>query len=489
MADVRIIARWLAEDQLEGRRRSVTVGPDQVAVVIRNGAYGEPQSETRVDTRGRFGGKSGRVEVLVASLAPFTVEYELDEIAGARGALRSGIPIVTHDNKAVSGSVRLTLAVNPDRPDLLSQLRNGRAAITDGDVEFAIRDEFLTQVIRTTVAEIDSSDLRASSKQFIAFYQETQTQLESQLTNYGLMLRNFAIAAIPTETAMSAERQQIERRRQLEQADQEFGTPKRPEAPARPAPPPPPTQAPTAMPSADDGKSGGGKGKWFLAGGILVAGAAIIAALAGTFGSSGGDVVIVVAPTATLAPPSNRSPSSTAQPELAASTATLVPATSPTVTRVPAPDPSPTATGPRDLPDMEVAFSHSSVGSRTAEPNGGIRPGETLVIDIVTQPGARVEFSFSLRDPYREVKGESLADFFTQFGALVSSAPEEYTEKMLRLFRGEFPGEEIPFGGWDHSICIADERGNCQFRWLLGTADFLMDPYPNDDNPSNVEIV
>jgi hypothetical protein len=215
MDNARTIAKWWKQDELSGANKSLTVGPERVAIVIRNGEYGEAQSETRVNTRSRLRRNSDEVEVLDADLAPFTVEYELDSISGAAATQHQGIPLITRDKKAVSGNVRVTLAVNPIRPDLLSQLRHNRASISNADVGRAIGDELLTQVIRSTVSEIESSELRGTSEQFTEFYQSARTQLESQLTNYGLTLRNFAISILPTDDAAAAERQQINRQSQL----------------------------------------------------------------------------------------------------------------------------------------------------------------------------------------------------------------------------------------------------------------------------------
>ena len=169
MGNARTIAKWWKQDELSGSSRSLTVGPERVAIEIRNGEYGEPQTETKIKTRGLIKGKSDDVEVLDASLAPFSVEYELDEISGSKSVRGLGIPIVTLDKKAVSGNVRLTLVVNPLRPDLLSQLRHNRASINNVDVGNAIGNEFLTQVVRSTVSEIDSAELRGTSKQFKQF--------------------------------------------------------------------------------------------------------------------------------------------------------------------------------------------------------------------------------------------------------------------------------------------------------------------------------
>ena len=219
MVDSRTIAKWWGQDELTGTRKSLTVGPERVAIVIRNGAYGEVQTETRVNTRNRLRKNSDEVEVLDADIAPFSVEYELDRFSHDDSGLTGKLPVITHDKKAVSGAVRLTLVVKPDRAALLSRLRHNRSSITDSDVGIAIGDEFLSQVIRPTVSEIDSPDLRGTSDQFSEFYQSAKAQLESLLAGYGLSLHNFAISILTTDDAADAERQQINRKQQLAETE------------------------------------------------------------------------------------------------------------------------------------------------------------------------------------------------------------------------------------------------------------------------------
>ena len=123
----RVIAEWLSQDQLEGSRRSITVGPDRVAVVIQDGRYQDPRIEERVETRDRLRrnvGGAKEIEVLSADLTPFTVTYELDDTSSSSNnpdAVPFDIPVLTSDGKVVTGQIRLTLSVSRDHPNLLAQ--------------------------------------------------------------------------------------------------------------------------------------------------------------------------------------------------------------------------------------------------------------------------------------------------------------------------------------------------------------------------------
>ena len=292
MAEPRVIAEWRRQDQLDGARRSITVGPDRVAVVISDGQYGVPHIEERVRTRGvwkALRGPFGRghdVEVLIADLTPFTVTYELDDTSAApknSDAILFGMPVLTSDGKLVTGLIRLTLAVSRDRPDLLYQLRHGRHAVTARDVADAIGDEFLAQVVRTNVAHIGSADLRGTADQFAALYRDTQAQLESQLSNYGLVLRNFAPNLLPLEAVTRAEREQFDRQIQRAEAERDLvaieGTGER-SGPSIPPDRPGSSDSPMSAPG-----SGSNQGKWLLAGGVVAVGAAVAVVIA--FNSGG----------------------------------------------------------------------------------------------------------------------------------------------------------------------------------------------------------
>jgi Ca-activated chloride channel family protein len=204
MADTRVIAKWLKQDQLEGRRKSITVGPGNAAIVIKNGVYGDPHIEERVYTKGVIPNPFGahEIEVLDVDLTPFAVTFELNNLQPEpqdSGASRFPRPLLSKDGKLVLGQVVLTLRADRERPHLLYQLRHGRPAITSSDIAEAIRGVFLTQVIATNLAAIDSHELRGTAEHFRRLYADTRLQLEEQLKVFGLTLVSFAPALLPDD--------------------------------------------------------------------------------------------------------------------------------------------------------------------------------------------------------------------------------------------------------------------------------------------------
>ena len=225
MTDSRIIARWLTQDELTGSRRSVTVGPDQVVIVITDGVYGEPHTEGKFHTRARFElGGGPDIEVLIVDVTRFDISFALGDDVDRKN---SGIPIMTKDGKVVAGKVTLSLVANPDNASRLVQLRQGTSQVIDQDIADVLRNALFAQVIRPNVAQIDSIDLRGSADEFAVLYGDTQLQLNSLLDGYGLELQSIAPELIPARAKASAELQEARHRKNTTRAKAEAVRPGR----------------------------------------------------------------------------------------------------------------------------------------------------------------------------------------------------------------------------------------------------------------------
>lgn len=204
MANSFAIGRWLKQDDLEGRRRSITVGPGNAAIVIRNGDYGEPHIGEKVYTKGVIPNpfSTHDIEVLNVDLSPFTIDFELNNLQPNPmdpSATRFKLPLLTKDDKLVIGHVGLTLQVDRERPHLLFRLRQDRSAIGPDHIADAIRDMFVAAVIATNLIEIDSADLRGTKEHFAALYADARLQLEEFLRAYGLQVVGFAPSLLPSD--------------------------------------------------------------------------------------------------------------------------------------------------------------------------------------------------------------------------------------------------------------------------------------------------
>lgn len=216
MTNSRVIARWLTQDELSGSKKSVTVGPDQVAIIIEDGVYGEPETESKISTKPwlKLGGGPD-IEVLVVDVTRFDISFTVGDSFRRKD---TDIPIMTKDGKVVAGKVTLSLVVNRNNASRLVQLRQGRSQVTDQAIAGVLRNDLFAQVIRPNVAQIDSIDLRGSADEFSVLYGDTQLQLNSLLDGYGLELQSFAPELIPARAKASAELQEAHHRKKTVRA-------------------------------------------------------------------------------------------------------------------------------------------------------------------------------------------------------------------------------------------------------------------------------
>jgi hypothetical protein len=223
----RVIGEWISHDELANSRGTIPVGPDEAGIVIADGVYGEPQIETRLETGGRFSSvwRSKHVEVLIANLTDFTVNYVLDDLTGKDadpGSIKFPMEVLSSDDELITGQIQLTLAVSRERPGLLRQLRQGRTQITDLDIGEALAKIFLSQVVATNIAVTNSSDVRPTAGQFSRLLQTTETQLKSQLETYGLELRNFAPNLFSDEARTRARKKKLDDQKQIAEAERDL---------------------------------------------------------------------------------------------------------------------------------------------------------------------------------------------------------------------------------------------------------------------------
>ena len=172
--------------------KSLTVGPYQVGIVIRNGELQPPFSE------GKRRLPRGRVETYVASIAPFSLVFWLDDPGDpTRPAQGFSLdqPALTADGQPVTGRIELVLAVDRDSAHRLLQLRRmGQGAIRTSDVANAIKGELLAKVLALDLHRYTSTELRGNRDPLQVIYGSTKTELASTMSNYGLKLDNLIVS-------------------------------------------------------------------------------------------------------------------------------------------------------------------------------------------------------------------------------------------------------------------------------------------------------
>ena len=195
------VAALVEPKALKGLTRSVTAGPNEVAVITRDGEIADVFTEGKAATRGfvdllrSMVSRGPQVRVFIAQTSPFTLQFQLESPkssadTGDRGPFR--IPALTADGQLIAGEVNLTLSVVAEDADRLLSLLTGRDALTTPDVARVIRDEALAGVIRLEMGKHSATDFPGNEEILRSAYEAIRVNLDATFAQYGIRLVNFS---------------------------------------------------------------------------------------------------------------------------------------------------------------------------------------------------------------------------------------------------------------------------------------------------------
>ena len=246
--------------------KSLTVGPYQVGIVVRDGELQPPFSEGAMRLP-----RGHQVETYVASTAPFNLVFWLDDPgdpAGPAQGLSLDQPVLTADGQPVTGRIELTLSVTPEHAARLLRLRRmGNNAVRASDISNSIKGELVAKVLALELHRYTSDELRGNRAPLQDIYGSINTELASTISGYGLRLDNFNVSWGLTfqeqenikEARHRSAIRDIEREGELEQARWRREPVKHPETIEQASPPP----SGTADETSTDADSMGGGGRGF----------------------------------------------------------------------------------------------------------------------------------------------------------------------------------------------------------------------------------
>ena len=173
--------------------KSLTVGPYQVGIVVRDGELQPPFSEGAMRLP-----RGHQVETYVASTAPFNLVFWLadpgDPARPAQG-ISLNQPALTADGLPVTGRIELTLSVTSEYTSRLLRLRRmGQHEIRASDVSNAIKGELVAKVLALELHRYTSDELRGNRAPLQDIYGSINTELASTISGYGLRLDNFNVS-------------------------------------------------------------------------------------------------------------------------------------------------------------------------------------------------------------------------------------------------------------------------------------------------------
>ena len=258
------VAAVLDKAELPGFYRDAIVGPNEAALVIRNGRLEEVVTEVRLGASGfrdRLKGLIGRdsdVQVIFVDTSPFDLTFFLGESTrgeqgGFRqdqqstvqrgsnitmGAERTGgastaqgssvqsqldsasvaIEALTSDRQFVSAQIRLTFAIGIDDTESVARLLRGRTALAVADIAALIRDELISKVLVPMVARNRADELRGNTGLLSEISGATERELSTAAGLWGLTLHNFFLNWGVTDQER-AEIEEARKRREEETAE------------------------------------------------------------------------------------------------------------------------------------------------------------------------------------------------------------------------------------------------------------------------------
>ena len=258
------VAAVLDKAELPGFYREAIVGPNEAALVIRNGRLEEVVTEVRLGASGfrdRLKGLMGRdsdAQVIFVDTSPFDLTFFLGESTrgeqgGFRqeqqstvqrgsnitmGAERTGgaytsqgssvrsqldsasvaIEALTSDRQFVSAQIRLTFAIGIDDTESVARLLRGRTALAVADIGALIRDELISKVLVPMVARNRADELRGNTGLLSEISGATERELSTAAGLWGLTLHNFFLNWGVTDQER-AEIEEARKRREEEAAE------------------------------------------------------------------------------------------------------------------------------------------------------------------------------------------------------------------------------------------------------------------------------
>ena len=165
------VAAFVDSSALSGLGKSVTVGPTEAVVVLRNGKVDEIFDEGRLKTRG-FGdafrgmvGAGPEVQILIVDISPFKLTYWLDHPGVVRkrdNEIPLDLPALTKDGEPISAQVNIEFMVDKTKAHLLLRMMHGANTINSETIGRKLRDEFLAKTLSREVSKYDPSELRGN---------------------------------------------------------------------------------------------------------------------------------------------------------------------------------------------------------------------------------------------------------------------------------------------------------------------------------------
>lgn len=255
------VATVLDKSELPGFWRTAVVGPDEMAIIVRDGKVAEIVTEARRSVsglgdriRGLFG-LAPDVQVIMVNNAPFDLVFYLGEqVKGSRsasvstertrgmGAVSNGpdahetyeragsqvraeletsaviVSALTADRQVIQAEIRMQVSVEIERAGLLTGLLRGRRSLATWDLAAEVRTGVIAKVLTPRIAQLRADELRGNQGLRVELEQALRQEVQQSADLWGMTLHDVSVAWGLTEQEV-AEISQARGRREEEEIE------------------------------------------------------------------------------------------------------------------------------------------------------------------------------------------------------------------------------------------------------------------------------
>ena len=218
-SDPQILAEYVPLEDFKGiLQQRIGISPDQVALLIRDGRLVGTYKGAHFSVGGLWQkfknliGGEHTLRLLVADLKPFPVAGDIEDLS--------------RDRVAVAASVVIEFQLDPEKPQNILGLMQGREALTRQDLYQRLIPHLRDRVFASVLNQVDAAEIRGNRRLQDKLQSDVMLEAERLFGDLGLMVRAASLtwALNDEERAAMEERN---REREQEMLDREFARRKR----------------------------------------------------------------------------------------------------------------------------------------------------------------------------------------------------------------------------------------------------------------------
>tara|TARA_Y100000590_G_scaffold95960_1_gene108937 strand:- start:6348 stop:7994 length:1647 start_codon:yes stop_codon:yes gene_type:complete len=216
----------LDKTEFPGFFGNIVVGPNEAAVIIRNGKIEQTITASSQNTSGiwdnfkRLWGGKPDLEVIFVDTSPLDFSFYIGSSDRREDGIQTGhlsesrddayrtledrsrnridtttltITALTSDGQNVSAEVNVTLKIEVDDAALLTGLLRGKRALADWDIAALVRDELLAKSFVPLIGRHSGSDIRGNQNLMNEIVQSAESTMRHTFDLYGLNLINMYV--------------------------------------------------------------------------------------------------------------------------------------------------------------------------------------------------------------------------------------------------------------------------------------------------------